>query len=489
MFDNMDYLMDDSSSSKKDGSQPKTCCNSGVMGFVFFTLTVAFVGIAIGIAIAKRSGQTESAASLETNPTAFDPSRSSLAQDDEAKFDTAIHVESFDQVWTKIKEAHWEADLGGVDWDAAKKELRPKVENAKSIKEARDAMNQLIKRLGKSHYGIIPSGAYDVVNTKRLGKADAGITFRLNDEKVLVAAVRKGSNAEKLGVQPGWEIIQAGETESMEFLEKVKSVESIVRVETLIAFRFENLISGAPGDKVKCVFRKPNAGEKSEDVELGIEVALPPGNTVKFGNLPEMTIDMESKILDSNVGYFRFNGFFDPVRLMPAFRKAVKEFESADGMIIDIRGNGGGMVGMCMGIAGPLAPTKAPLGVMKMKGSELKLAVNKSRKPYSKKIAVLVDEASASASEILAGGLQDLKIARIFGNRTAGLSLPSTIEKLPNGDGFQYAIANYVSAGGQELEGNGVMPDEVIELTQQSLTKEVDPALKKALQWIHSTDK
>ena len=158
-------------------------------------------------------------------------------------------------------------------------------------------------------------------------------------------------------------------------------------------------------------------------------------------------------------------------------------------MIIDIRGNGGGMVGMCMGIAGPLAPTKAPLGVMKMRDNELKLAVNKSRKPYSKKVAVLVDEASASASEILAGGFQDLKIARVFGNRTAGLSLPSTIEKLPNGDGFQYAIANYVSAGGKELEGNGVVPDEIVTLTQKNLAAEIDPVLKKALLWIHSADK
>lgn len=487
MFDNMDLLSHDETKPMKGPIQATTCCCWCTRGLFFFALAIAFVAVALVIAIAKR---TDAPIDLflrkaEAIPTAFHP----FSQEDEAVFETAIHVESFDKVWSTIKKSHWEADLGGVDWEAAKKELRPKVENAKSIKEARDAMKQLIKRLGKSHYGIIPAGAYDVVNTKRLGKAGAGITFRLSEEKILVAAVRKGSSAEKLGVQPGWEIVKAGKNESAEFLRKVKAVESIIRVETIVAFRFENLVSGAPGDEVKCVFRKPTPGGNSEELELDIEVALPPGNTIKFGNLPEMTIDMESKVLDSNVGYFRFNGFFDPVRLMPAFRKAVKEFESADGMIIDIRGNGGGMVGMCMGIAGPLAPTKAPLGVMKMRDNELKLAVNKSRKPYSKKVAVLVDEASASASEILAGGFQDLKIARVFGNRTAGLSLPSTIEKLPNGDGFQYAIANYVSAGGKELEGNGVVPDEIVTLTQKNLAAEIDPVLKKALLWIHSADK
>ena len=50
--------------------------------------------------------------------------------------------------------------------------------------------------------------------------------------------------------------------------------------------------------------------------------------------------------------------------------------------------------------------------------------------------------------------MKDVKRARIFGTRTAGAALPSVISKLPNGDGFQYAIANYISEGGKPLEGN-----------------------------------
>ena len=393
-----------------------------------------------------------------------------------------VHLKSFDYVWTKIKESYWEKDFGGVDWDQARKELRPKVAKAENIKEVREILNQLISKMGKSHYAIIPHTAYRATVLTRRGSADAGLTFRYSNDKVLVSGVRSKSDAEKKGIVPGWEITKVGENNVADFLKKAKSYEGVVRLDSLIAMRFGNLTTGHANRSIECEFVLPDGKKET----ISIRLSDPPGRFVKFGNLPPMRISMEKKLLGSNVGYFRFNGFFDPVRLMPEFRKAVKEFQQADGMVIDIRGNGGGMVGLTMGMASPLTANPAPLGVMKMKNQELKLALFKTPKPYQKKIAVLVDEASASASEIYAGGLQDLKIAKVFGRRTAGLSLPSTVERLPNGDGFQYAIANYTSASGKILEGNGVVPDVAVELTPANLTDEFDPTLKRAVEWIQS---
>jgi carboxyl-terminal processing protease len=61
------------------------------------------------------------------------------------------------------------------------------------------------------------------------------------------------------------------------------------------------------------------------------------------------------------------------------------------------------------------------------------------------------------------------------------------IEKLPNGDGFQYAVANYVSEGGQPLEGIGVKPDVVVKLTREALLAGHDPVLDAALEWIRKS--
>ena len=94
-----------------------------------------------------------------------------------------------------------------------------------------------------------------------------------------------------------------------------------------------------------------------------------------------------------------------------------------------------------------------------MRDTTLKFVVNPRLTTFAGPLAILVDGTSASTSEIMAEGLKDLGRARIFGTRTAAAALPSVFERLPNGDGFQYAIANYISEGGKPLEGLGVTPD------------------------------
>jgi C-terminal processing protease CtpA/Prc len=104
-----------------------------------------------------------------------------------------------------------------------------------------------------------------------------------------------------------------------------------------------------------------------------------------------------------------------------------------------------------------------------------------------KPVAVLVDEGSASTSEILAQGLQDLGVARIFGRTTAGAALPSMIVRLPCGDLLQYAIAGYHSRSGKRLEGAGVLPDEVIPVDPGKIRDEGDPILNAALRWFEGS--
>jgi carboxyl-terminal processing protease len=93
---------------------------------------------------------------------------------------------------------------------------------------------------------------------------------------------------------------------------------------------------------------------------------------------------------------------------------------------------------------------------------------------------------SMSTSEIFAGGMKDIGRARVFGTATPGAALPSAIERLPNGDGFQYAFANYISAGGKALEGLGVQPDEVVGYDASELRAGRDPVVEAAVKWILS---
>jgi carboxyl-terminal processing protease len=195
-------------------------------------------------------------------------------------------------------------------------------------------------------------------------------------------------------------------------------------------------------------------------------------------------VHIEGRSLAGGVGYLALNAFLDPNHVMPVFNRFVEDHLDAPGMVIDLRGNGGGVGWLATGMAGWLVDEQAHLGVMSTRETDLKLIIEPRPRTYSGPIAILVDRLSASAAEIFTGGLQDLGRARVFGSVTAGAALPSTFERLANGDGFQCAFSHYVSLGGAVLEGNGISPDVVIEHDQQALLAGRDPVVEAALEWL-----
>ena len=154
-------------------------------------------------------------------------------------------------------------------------------------------------------------------------------------------------------------------------------------------------------------------------------------------------------------------------------------------MILDLRGNPGGLGLMACGLAGWLIEDEGfELGTMKTKANDMNFSVNPRLDGWVKPVALLIDEGSASTSEIMAQGLRDIGRVRLFGRTTAGAALPSVLVKLPNGDILQYAMADYVSVSGKRMEGVGVEPDEYMEVDPDQIRQFGDPALKKAAYWI-----
>lgn len=392
-----------------------------------------------------------------------------------------LNVESFEMVWQTIRDSHWDQELVGASWEQHRRELLPRIKAVKSVTDARTVMNELCERLGQSHFGIIPADSYDLVDGIPGGQSNIGITVRLVEQQLVVTAVRPGSSAAASGVQPGWSIVSIRDQTAENLIEKfAKVAQGPQRMETIVALAMDRLTSGKAGKLLPIVF----LNDDHQHRELKIEFDEPPGRFAKFGHLPPIRVNAETRTLAGNIGYFRFNVFLDPFRIMPAYRNFVRDSNHSNGLIIDLRGNMGGLAGMTMGMSSEFVDQPRKLGTMTMKGNTLNFVVNPHPEPVTAPIAVLVDESSISSAEIFAGGLQDLGLARIFGRRTAGLALPSVIIKLPNGDGFQYAIANYHSASGESLEKLGVVPDEEIKLTRENLQSEGDPILNAAIRWI-----
>jgi carboxyl-terminal processing protease len=393
-----------------------------------------------------------------------------------------LNVDSFEYAWKTIDKRMWEPMP--VDWQKVHDELRPKVEAARTMEQARAVMHDMIGRLKMTHFGIVPGDVYERLDaSKGHGTGgDPGFDIRLVEGDATVVSVETGSPAYKSGIRPGWRIVKAGGADVKELIAKVRDAlrESTVQ-DLLITRAVAAKFDGTPGGKVPAEF----LDGANRAVKIDVELKEPRGGGASLGFLPTQHVWYESKRI-GNAGYIRFNMFLDPGRISTQFGDSVQSCMSCEGLIIDLRGNPGGLGAMSMGMAGWLiSRPDVRLGVMKTKETEIRFAVFPRPEVFQGPVAILVDALTASTSEIFAGGLKDLGRARIFGSRSAGAALPSMFEKLPNGDGFQYAIANYVSEGGQPLEGIGVIPDQEVRLTRQALLAGHDPALESALGWIH----
>jgi carboxyl-terminal processing protease len=387
-----------------------------------------------------------------------------------------INLASFEIVWSTIRDKHWEPNPGGLDWLAIHAEYRPQMEGAVSTEAARAVMREMIGRLKQTHFAIFPAAVYQVLDASGGGDGWPGFEVRVLSGRVIVTDIAAPLGG--AGVKLGWEVLQANGADLPPLVAKLQTDPAIHELQ------LERAVAARLAGPVNAVHPMVFADESNARVSREVKLIPPRGEFSGFGNLPPQPVWFESKKL-GNTGYVRFNIFLDLVHVMQEFGEAVQQCAHCDGIVIDLRGNPGGIGGMAMGMAGWLVNQPGQrLGTMYMRGATLNFSINPRAEAYGGPVAVLVDGSSASTSEIFAGGLKDLGRARIFGTRTAAAALPSVITRLPNGDGFQYAVANYISEGGKALEANGVVPDVEAKLTREALLAGHDAVVDAALDWI-----
>jgi carboxyl-terminal processing protease len=397
------------------------------------------------------------------------------------------NIDSFEYVWKTIRDTHFDPTLGGVDWQGVHDELRPRVEQAGSSDEARKVMVDMISRLHQSHFAIIPASVYENIESpakKGDRGGSTGTVVHILEGKAIVTSLVPGAPAERAGVERGWEVRSVNGRDIPPLFPPIeKEFAKSPRKEFYLSYAVRNRMSGPIGDTLTVVF----ADGRDRSIEKQMILEEPKGKKIIFGNFPPFYVNYRADTLDDGIGYFSFSCFFDPITLMPAFGNAMQSFMDAPGIIIDVRGNPGGIGDMARGMAGWFVRDKnVDAGTMRTRQTTLKFVINPRANAYGGPVAILVDGLSGSSSEIFAGGVQGLPRVRVFGSPTMGATLPSLAERLPNGDGFQYAFASYVSRAGVELEGTGVVPDEQVPLTRAALLEGRDPALEAAVDWIRN---
>lgn len=462
---------------------------------------------------------------LAASPSGQSPAVPASPAATDAKQDAvrARNAATFEAVWTTVRDTHWDPTLGGVDWPAVRVELLPRAEAAADDAALRVVLMDALGRLKQSHFTIIPgelaaatedepanppaaAGAADTptatpaprpTRVAREGHCGATVSFMAragapNLWDAVVTAVEPGSPAEKAGISPGMRVAAIDGRPLGERLPPGDGLERYERAQVAYA-----LTTADPGSTR--TWRIEPIGAEARDVPVTYAADERPHS--KFGSLPSLPTELTWRHLDQTererwgagnheIGLVRFNIWLIPVAR--PFDQAMDTLRSADGIVIDLRGNPGGIGAMAMGIAGHFTPQISDLGEMRTRDTTLHFNTNPRRvsttgvavQPYTGPVAILVDDATASTSEIFAGGMQYLGRAKVFGERTAGAALPAIMLPLPNGDVFLHAVADYRLPNGNALEASGVKPDNARPYVRADYAREGDPALAEAVRWI-----
>lgn len=412
---------------------------------------------------------------------------------------------TFDSAWSRIGSTHYDTAMRGVNWSAVRDSLRPKAAEAGTLGRLRATIAAMLSTLGESHFVLIPQEAADAIDPGQArdgGEAgapgDVGLTLRLLGNAVVVTAVRPGSAAARAGVRPGWTVDSVGRFGARRARHTVANSPSLTRRQlvAMIPGGAASQLTGSVGTPVDVVFRD---GRGRAVTKRLVRQPLP-GMAVRFGNLPTMFVEVAhaTRPLPGNagcVGVIRLTAWMLPA--MAQLDSAVDAVRHCRGVIVDLRGNPGGVGGMVMGFGGHFLDSAVSLGEMRTRTNRLRFVTNPRRanvrgepvRPFAGPLAIVTDSLTMSTSEIFAAGMKAVGRARLFGENTPGLALPAVVMRLPTGDALMHVFADFTDPHGRRIEGAGAIADEPVPLTRARLAAGTDGPVEAAIRWIASTNR
>ncbi len=238
------------------------------------------------------------------------------------------------------------------------------------------------------------------------------------------------------------------------------------------------------GDVIKAV----NGKEFETESDFLKAISGKPGKTLKLEVLrgwytfnADVTIAevkmraVTSKVIDKDIGYIRITSFSkDSAEEFSTELKSLNE-KQVKSLIIDIRDNGGGYVDQGIKICDMLLP-ECTIGYLEDKNGKRK-TFNSDEESCGLKLAVLINEKSASASEILAAAVKDNKAGVTVGRKTYGKGLSQTEFKFKDGSALKLTTAQYLTPSEKVLDGKGVTPDNKISKGEDDKDKQLDKAV------------
>lgn len=315
------------------------------------------------------------------------------------------------------------------------------------------AINGLVKALGDPYSVFMePTESKQFVDDMSGSFDGIGAEIGIRKDVLTIIAPLEGNPAEKAGLKAGDKVLKINDT-----LTAGLSIDEAIR-----------LIRGPRGTAVTLLIARD---EWEETKEFKIT-----RDTIK---IPIISWQLK----DDSIGYIRLSSFTQ--NSSQEFSRVVTEILKSQpkGLILDLRNNGGGYLEMAVDIASWFIP-KGEVVVSEDfgDGEKNEYRSNGYEKLNNLPTVVLINEGSASASEILAGALRDIKKTKLVGKKSFGKGSVQQLENLKGGSSIKITVAKWLTPNGFSISQKGIEPDVEVDLTSKDIDEMKDPQLDKALE-------
>ncbi len=376
-----------------------------------------------------------------------------------------VRQKTFEAVWSTVQKKYYDPTYGGVDWNKVHERYAPQVAAVKSDAELYEVLGKMLGELHTSHLQIIPP---EDIEQLEAPPTTTGLGLRTVEGQVVIFRLLAASSAERAGLRPGY------------VLKKVDDAQLVSLEDAL------GRLHGAPNTKVRVTYLDEGDVEHEAMLEREL-IEMNQIDKVQLGKLSLYSL-FESKRLADGIGYIRFTTFIDA--LNKKIHAAIESMHDAPGLIIDLRGNGGGDDSVAIKMAGMLFDRQTQLMITKTrKGDDKYYQAKPQKNAFLGPVVILVDEGSGSASEQFAAGMQESGRAVVIGKTTMGEDMDADLTKLPSGAYMVYAYGQPRTPRGVVIEGRGVIPNTEVGLSRAELLKGNDSQLNAAIEYIQRQKK
>lgn len=311
------------------------------------------------------------------------------------------------------------------------------------------AMHGMVESLDDPYSEYLDAEAFTHLNEMTDGTfGGIGVVLGQRNKEFVVVSPMEGSPGAKAGIEAGDKILKVNDTDT-----KGRTLEDVVRT-----------IRGKKGTNVKLLLEHKNGEQFTADIVR---------DDIKIQSVAGKMLP------DSKIGYIRIAMFNENTG--EEFKKAYEKLEQ-EGMqatLLDLRHNPGGLLNECVKVCNYIVP-KGPVVSITDKQGNTKVYESKLEK-VKYPLAVLIDNGSASASEIVSGAVQDTKAGKLFGVKTYGKGCVQSIFHITPETGLKLTTAMYYTPSGRSIHKVGVSPDVEIELPEKPTS---DVQLKKAEEYL-----